>query len=77
MNVEKDFFNWSARLNTTVNFSADTRLMFSVNTMKFVDAQSESDLFAFITASLKQDFFERQCHLLCRQETYSGLLISK
>jgi len=59
MSVEKDFFNWSARLNTSVNFSADTRFMFSVNTMKFVDAQSESNLFAFITASLKQDFFDK------------------
>src|SRR5690606_8880234 len=35
LSVEKDFFNWSARLNSTISFSADTRLMFSVNTMKF------------------------------------------
>jgi outer membrane receptor protein involved in Fe transport len=61
--VEKDFFNWSARLNTTVNFSADTRLQMSVNTMKFVDAQSESDLFAFISASLRQDFFDKTMSL--------------
>jgi outer membrane receptor protein involved in Fe transport len=61
--IEKDFFNWSARLNTSVNFSVDTRLQFSINTMKFVDAQSESDLFAFISASLKQDFFEKAMSL--------------
>ena len=59
----KDFFNWSARLNTTVNFSADTKLQMSVNTMKFVDAQSESDLFAFISASLRQDFFDKTMSL--------------
>ncbi|MBK7630573.1 MAG: TonB-dependent receptor [Ignavibacteriales bacterium] len=61
--VVKDFFNWSARLNTTVNFSANTRLQMSVNTMKFVDAQSESDLFAFISASLRQDFFDKTMSL--------------
>lgn len=63
VSVEKDFFNWSARLNTTVNFSANIRFQISVNTMKFVDAQSESDLFAFISASLKQDFFDKAMSL--------------
>lgn len=72
ISVEKDFFNWSARLNTTVNFSADTRLMFSVNTMKFVDAQSESDLFAFITASLRQDFFEKAMSLTIQARNLFG-----
>lgn len=61
--VVKDFFNWSARLNTTVTFSASTKLQMSVNTMKFVDAQSESDLFAFISASLRQDFFDKTMSL--------------
>ena len=61
--VVKDFFNWSARLNATVNFSSDTKLQMSVNTMKFVDAQSESDLFASISASLRQDFFDKTMSL--------------
>lgn len=72
LSVKKDFFNWSARLNTTVNISADTRLMFSVNTMKFVDAQSESDLFAFITASLRQDFFEKAMSLTLQARNLFG-----
>src|SRR5574338_32342 len=63
LSVKKDFFNWSARLNTTVNFSADTRLQLSGNYMKFIDAQSESDPFMMISASLKQDFFEKTMSL--------------
>jgi len=63
VSIVKDFFNWSARLNATVNFSTDTRLQMSVNTMKFVDAQSESDLFMFISASLRQEFFEKAVSL--------------
>ena len=70
--VEKDFFNWSARLNSTISFSADTRLMFSVNTIKFVDAQSESDLFAFITASLRQDFFDKAMSLTLQARNLFG-----
>lgn len=72
LSVEKDFFNWSARLNSTITFSADTRLMFSVNTMKFVDAQSESDLFAFITASLRQDFFDKAMSLTLQARNLFG-----
>lgn len=72
LSVEKDFFNWSARLNSTISFSADTRLMFSVNTMKFVDAQSESDLFAFITASLRQDFFDKAMSLTLQARNLFG-----
>ena len=71
-NVVKDFFNWSARLNSTISFSADTRLMFSVNTIKFVDAQSESDLFAFITASLRQDFFDKAMSLTLQARNLFG-----
>lgn len=70
--VVKDFFNWSARLNSTISFSADTRLMFSVNTIKFVDAQSESDLFAFITASLRQDFFDKAMSLTLQARNLFG-----
>lgn len=59
LSVEKNFFNWSARLNATVNISADTKFQISGNYMKFVDAQSESNPFMFISASLKQDLFEK------------------
>lgn len=72
VNVKKNFFNWSARLNTTASLSADTRLMFSVNTMKFVDAQSESDMFAFITASLRQDFFDKAMSLTIQARNLFG-----
>jgi outer membrane receptor protein involved in Fe transport len=63
MSVKKDFFNWSARLNATVNFSADTRFQLSGNYMKFIDAQSVSEPFMFISASLRQDFFEKAMSL--------------
>lgn len=59
----KDFFNWSARLNTTVSFSADTKLQFSANYMKFIDAQTEIKPFMMISASLRQDFFEKTMSL--------------
>lgn len=61
--IEKNFFNWSARLNTTVSFSADTRFQLSGNYMKFVDTQSESKPFMFISASLKQDLFDKAVSL--------------
>ncbi|MBE0538892.1 MAG: TonB-dependent receptor [Ignavibacterium sp.] len=63
ISIQKDFFNWSARLNTTVSFSADTRFQLSGNYMKFIDAQSESDPFMMISASIKQDFFEKNMSL--------------
>jgi outer membrane receptor protein involved in Fe transport len=61
--IEKDFFNWSARLNTTVTFSQDTRFMLSGNYMKFVDAQSESEPFIMISASLRKEFFDKTMSL--------------
>ena len=61
--VEKDFFNWSARLNTTINFSADARFQVSANYMKFIDAQSESDPFMMISASFRKEFFEKAMSL--------------
>ncbi|WP_337873463.1 outer membrane beta-barrel family protein [Ignavibacterium sp.] len=61
--IVKDFFNWSARVNATVNFSADTRFMISGNYMKFVDAQSESEPFMQISASLRQEFFNKSMSL--------------
>jgi hypothetical protein len=63
VSVEKNFFNWSARLNATLSFSADTKLQLSGNYMKFVDAQSESDPFMFISASLRQDLFDKAVSL--------------
>lgn len=59
VSIEKNFFNWSARLNATVSISSDTKFQLSGNYMKFVDAQSESDPFMFISASLKQDLFDK------------------
>ena len=59
LSVEKDFFDWSARLNTTINFSADARFQMSVNYMKYIDAQNESDPFMMISASFRKEFFEK------------------
>ena len=59
----KDFFNWSARLNTTVSFSQDTKLQASANYMKFIDAQTEIKPFMMISASLRQDFFDKTMSL--------------
>ncbi len=61
--VKKDYFNWSARLNTTITISPDTRFQISGNYMKFKDAQSESDPFMFIMASLRQDFLDKAMSL--------------
>ncbi|MEP0859897.1 MAG: TonB-dependent receptor [Ignavibacterium sp.] len=61
--IVKDFFNWSARLNATVTITPDTRFMVSGNYMKFVDAQSESDPFMQINASLRQEFFNKAMSL--------------
>ncbi len=63
MNIEKDFFNWSARLNTTVTITPDTRFMLSANYMKFIDAQSESDPFMQISMSLRQEFMDKTMSL--------------
>lgn len=61
--IVKDFFNWSARLNATVTITPDTRFMLSGNYMKVVDAQSESDPFMQISASLRQEFFNKAMSL--------------
>lgn len=61
--IVKDYFNWGARLNTTITFTPSTRFMFSANYMKFVDAQSESEPFMMISASLRQEFFDKQLSL--------------
>ncbi len=63
LSVEKDFFDWSAKLNTTINFSADARFQVSANYMKFIDAQSESDPFMMISASFRKEFFEKAMSL--------------
>ena len=62
-NITKDFFNWSGRLNTTVSFSKNTRLQVSANYMKFIDAQIEIKPFMMISASLRQDFFDKAMSL--------------
>ncbi len=61
--ITKNFFNWSARLNATVTITPETRFMVSGNYMKFVDAQSESDPFMQISASLRQEFFNKAMSL--------------
>jgi outer membrane receptor protein involved in Fe transport len=61
--IEKDYFNWSARLNTTVTISQDTRFQLSGNYMKFIDAQTVSKPFMMISASLRQDFLNKAMSL--------------
>jgi len=61
--VEKEFFNWSARLNASVTISASTRFQLSGNYMKFIDAQSVSEPFMMISASLRQEFLDKAVSL--------------
>jgi outer membrane receptor protein involved in Fe transport len=61
--IEKDFFNWGGRMNATVNFSPVTRLQLSGNYIKFVDTQSQSKPFMMISASLRQEFFDKALSL--------------
>ena len=61
--VEKNFFNWSGRLNTTITFSPNTRMQISGNYMKFVDTQSESEPFMMVSASLRHEFFDKTMSL--------------
>lgn len=63
INYERNFFNWSSRLNATVTFSPETRFMFSGNYMNFVSAQSESKPFMFLSASLRHEFFDKTMSL--------------
>jgi outer membrane receptor protein involved in Fe transport len=61
LEVSKKFFNWTARLNTTVTITPDTRFMISGNYFaKIIDAQSEISPFLMMNASLRQDFFEKK-----------------
>lgn len=63
LSIEKKYFDWSARLNTTINLSTDARFQVSVNYMKYIDAQSESDPFMMISASLRKEFFDKAMSL--------------
>lgn len=60
---ERNYFNWSSRLNATVTFSPETRFMFSGSYMNFVSAQSESKPFMFLSASLRHEFFNKTMSL--------------
>lgn len=63
IDYERNFFNWSGRLNSTITISPSTRFMFSGNYMKFVVAQSESTPFMFLSASLRHEFFDKSMSL--------------
>lgn len=60
---ERNYFNWSSRLNATVTFSPEIRFMFSGSYMNFVSAQSESKPFMFLSASLRHEFFNKTMSL--------------
>lgn len=60
-NIDMNFFNWNARLNTTVTLSQSTRFMISGNYYaKHIDAQVNIKQFFFLSASLKQDMFDKK-----------------
>jgi outer membrane receptor protein involved in Fe transport len=64
LNIDKSFFNWNGRLNTTVTFTPDTRLMITgLYVAKYIDAQMNIKPFFQLSASLKQDFFEKRLSL--------------
>ncbi len=61
MNINKSVFNWTARLNTTIIFSADTRLQISGNYFgKINEPQLDIKPFFMLTASLKKEFFDKK-----------------
>jgi outer membrane receptor protein involved in Fe transport len=69
--VERSFFNWSARMNATVTITPDTRFQLSGNYFaKFVNAQSESESFLIMNASLKQDFWEKKFSLTLQARNF-------
>ena len=54
-------FTWDARINTTMFFSASTRLQFFVNYFPDrINSQGEMKSFMIIGASFRQEFFEKQ-----------------
>ncbi len=64
MNINKDIFNWTARLNTTVIIDPDTRLQFGGNYFgKINQPQIEIRPFFILNASLKRDFFDKKLSL--------------
>ncbi len=61
MNINKDAFNWTARLNTTLSFDSDTHLQVSGNYFgKINEPQLEIKPFFMLTASLKKEFFNKK-----------------
>ncbi len=64
MNINKDAFNWTARLNTTLSFDSDTHLQVSGNYFgKINEPQLEIKPFFMLTASIKKELFEKKLSL--------------
>jgi outer membrane receptor protein involved in Fe transport len=71
LEVSRDFFNWSARLNTTVTITPDTRLQVSGNYFaKNFDAQSEFKSVLLMNASVRQDFMEKKFSLTLQARNF-------
>jgi outer membrane receptor protein involved in Fe transport len=61
LSVDKEFFNWSARLNATVTLTPDTRIQLSGNYFpKIIDAQSEIEPLLMMNATVRQDFMDKK-----------------
>ena len=61
LNVNKNNFNWNARLNTTLTLSPDTRFQVSGNYFGRIDqAQFEIKPFLMLSASVRQDFLNKK-----------------
>jgi outer membrane receptor protein involved in Fe transport len=61
LKVDRKFFNWTARLNTTVTITPDTRFQLSGNYFaRIIDAQSEIKPFLMMNASVRQDFMDKK-----------------
>jgi outer membrane receptor protein involved in Fe transport len=61
LDVNKSFFNWSARLNSTITITPDTRFQLSGNYFaKMINAQADIKSFLVMNASLRQDFLDKK-----------------
>jgi len=58
--TDKDQFQWSSRLRTTLFFSAETRFQMNINYFgKQLILQGDIDPRIYVSASLRQEFFEK------------------
>ena len=64
IDVNTKSFTWTAKLNATITFGASTKMQINGNYYgKQKDAVNNIDPFFILTASIKQDFFDKKLSL--------------